>query len=177
MQEDLQVLENLVVEQVLELRVVALLSDAILGLLPELVRDVIVCETLTVEHDHLEEVLDTKLQAGGLELEVALRVWVARMPRDPDSSLVLGRLYSLCLFHLVLSERIAVLANKHFVIDSSNSELHPLDQVDWLEREFCHDLEARHGRISSWKSSTRQTPARARRGRKLRLFAPCVKQL
>ena len=111
MQEDLQVLENLVVEQVLELRVVALLSDAILGLLPELVWDVIVCETLTVEHDHLEEVLDTKLQAGGLELEVALRVWVARMPRDPDSSLVLGRLYSLCLFHLVLSERISVLAN------------------------------------------------------------------
>lgn len=53
-QNHLQVLEDLEVDQVFKLDVVALGRDAIFSLLPELVRDVVVGETLTVEHQDLE---------------------------------------------------------------------------------------------------------------------------
>ena len=68
-----QVLEDLEVEQVFELDVVPGLSYAVLCLLPQLVRDVVICKALAVVHDCLEEILDAKSEADGLHLELALR--------------------------------------------------------------------------------------------------------
>ena len=76
MQNHLQVLEDLEVDQVFKLDVVALGRDAIFSLLPELVRDVVVGETLTVEHQDLEQVLDTESKTASLHVELALRFGV-----------------------------------------------------------------------------------------------------
>ena len=141
MHDHFEILEDLVVEQVLQLIVVALLRDAILCFLPKLIRDVVIGETLAVEHDHLEQVLHTELQVAALQLEVTLVVGVARAPGNLDRVLVGDRLNALRLFHLVLCVRIAVLADQNFIIDGSDSDLDPLDQVNWLVREVGDDLE------------------------------------
>jgi len=109
--EHLQVLEDLIIEQVLQLDVVALLSNSIFGLLPEFVRDVVVSEAMTVRHYHLEEVLDSELEPASFEVEGALLLRVAGEPCDPNRILVLRLLNPLCLFHLILGESITVLTN------------------------------------------------------------------
>ena len=72
-----EILEDLVIKEVLELTVVALLSDAILCFLPKLIRNVIISETLAVEHDHLEQVFHPELQVACLNLEIALLFGIA----------------------------------------------------------------------------------------------------
>lgn len=117
-----------------------MLIDAILSFLPELVWDVVISKTLTVEHDHLEEVFDAELYPHGLSLERALLGWVVRMPRDSNDVFVLHLLDSLRLLHLVLGVGTSVLANQHLVIQGLNSQLDPLDQVDGLVGKVCECL-------------------------------------
>lgn len=50
MQKNFQVFQDLVIEQLLEFKVVSLLCNTILGLLPELIRYIVVSETLTIVH-------------------------------------------------------------------------------------------------------------------------------
>jgi len=119
------------------------LSDAIFGFLPQLVRNVVISEALTVEHDHLEKVSDSKLEMARLHFKVALCFWVARVPRNLDRVTVSDRLDTLGHFHLILGERITVLTNENLVIDGPDTELDPLDQVDWLIWELVDDLERR----------------------------------
>ena len=76
MQDHFQVLEDLEVEQVFQLQVVTLLVDAVLGLLPELIWDVIISEARAVEHQDLEEVFYAKSELVSLDLEIALLLWI-----------------------------------------------------------------------------------------------------
>jgi hypothetical protein len=49
-QDYFKVLKYLVIEKILKLLIIALLINTILSLLPELIRDIVVGEALTVEH-------------------------------------------------------------------------------------------------------------------------------
>ena len=83
-----------------------------LCLLPEVPRDVIFIEALTIEHEHLEEVLDTEAQLATLDLKSAFTTVFAGP--TSDSNHVLGDLSlldALGQFHLVLGEGLAFFAN------------------------------------------------------------------
>ena len=127
MQNDFQILKDLVIQQVFKLTIVALLSDAIFCFLPELVGDIVICEALTVEHYHLKEIFHSKSQVACFDLKVALSFRVPRMPRDLDNVLIISMFNSLNHLHFVLSKRVAVLSYQNLVVESPNSQLHPLN--------------------------------------------------
>ena len=55
-----QVFKNFLINELFKLSFVAGLVHAVLCLLPEVPRNIIFVETLTVEHQHLEEVFDAE---------------------------------------------------------------------------------------------------------------------
>ena len=142
MEQNLQVPEELVVNEVLELCIVAVLVDSVLGLLPKLVGDVVVREALAVNRRRLEEILDAELESAGLEVELAVAVGIAGVAGDANSVFLFRLLDALGHLHLVLSKGVAVGADQHFVVARLNAQLHPLYQVDRLVREVVHHLRA-----------------------------------
>ena len=87
-----------------------MLINSVLGLLPQLVRNVIIGEARAVEHEDLEEVFYAEAQLGSLNLKVTLLFGVARLPCDLDCALCVVHFDPLRDLHLVLCEGGAVLA-------------------------------------------------------------------
>ena len=141
MKQYFKVLEDFIVEEILKLAVISLLCDAIFGFLPQFIRDIIISEARTVEHDHLEQVFHAELQMDCLHLKVAQSFRVTRVPCNLDGVLVLNLLDSLGLLHLILSKGVAILADQDFVVDGSDSQMNPFNELYGRVGELGHNLE------------------------------------